>query len=75
MIAARTDDLTRIELGYKLAWGRPPDRSELDRALGFIRDASAGLAAENLPSEIIEKETWTSFAKVLLTANEFLYID
>ena len=37
LIAATTDDQTRIELGYELAWGRPPNRSELDRVLSFIQ--------------------------------------
>ncbi len=66
MIAASTDSRARIALGYQLAWGRPPDQPELDLALRFIRRASA---------EAADVQAWTSLAKVLLTANEFLYID
>jgi hypothetical protein len=66
IISASDDPRARIALGYQLAWGRPPDQSELDRALRFVREASAAAA---------EVEAWESLARILLTANEFLYVD
>ncbi len=71
MIAAASDPEARITLGHQLAWGRPPNRRELDRALRFVREASAAEIGGKTP----EIETWTSLARILLTANEFLYID
>lgn len=71
MIAASNDPGARIDLGYRLAWGRPPDRHELDRALRFIREASA----MDTGGEASEIGPWTGLARILLTANEFLYLD
>ncbi len=66
MIAAGHDPARRIALGFELAWGRTPDAGEIDRLLCYVRDA-AGAAPE--------RDAWTSLARILLTANEFLYID
>jgi hypothetical protein len=45
---------------------RAPESVELNRALDYVREA-AGAATD--------REAWTSLARILLTANEFLYID
>ncbi len=66
MTAAGNDPARRIALGFELAWGRTPEPRELDRALRFIRDASGATT---------DRDAWTSLARILLTANEFLYID
>jgi cytochrome c553 len=66
MIAAGSGPADRVARGFELAWGRPPEAGERDRALRFVRDAGTVTADRN---------AWTSLAKVLLTANEFLYID
>src|SRR5262249_38096507 len=71
LIAGSTDPDSRIALGCELAWGRPPTRPELERAHRFLRHASA--AGES--GEATELAVWTSLAKVLLTANDFLYVD
>ncbi len=75
MTNASTDPQARITHGYLLAWGRPPDRSELDRALRFVLSASTSLAATGTHDEGVDRRVWTSLARILLTANEFLYID
>jgi hypothetical protein len=66
MIAAGDDPAWRVALGFQMAWGRIPEPGETDRALRYIRDAMGAAA---------EREAWTSLARILLTANEFLYID
>jgi hypothetical protein len=71
LLAGSTDADSRIALGCELAWGRPPTIAELERARRFLCDASA--AGE--PGKTKELAAWTSLAKVLLTANAFLYID
>ncbi len=66
MIATADDPAGRIRAGYRLAWGRAPDPPELDRALHYIRGAGAVAT---------DRDAWTSLARVLLTANEFLHLD
>jgi len=65
----------RITRAYLLAWGRPPRPSERDRALELIRACQRALATASEPAPRRESEAWTSLCKVLLTANEFLYVD
>jgi len=69
------DPADRIERAYELAWGRPPRSDELERTLRFLDDCRGALKKARIPGESRELEAWTSLAKVLLTANEFLYID
>jgi len=66
---------SRIDRAYELAWGRPPERCEIERAVEFIRAGSAALASNAISAPSREREVWTSLARVLLTANEFLYVD
>ncbi len=67
--------VNRIDRAYELAWGRPPEASERERAIEFIRAGSAALGSTAMPAASREREVWTSLARVLLTANEFLYVD
>jgi hypothetical protein len=66
MIAAGDDPAVRVARGFELAWGRTPAPEETERALRYIKEADTVAG---------EREVWTSLAKILLTANEFLYID
>ena len=70
-----TDAATRIDLGCELAWGRAPTSVERQRMLEYIGQAGEELAATNSPDESRERETWTGLARVLLTANDFVYCD
>jgi hypothetical protein len=64
VIAGSSDPTHRIELAYELAWSRLPTADERDRSREFLRKCGE-----------VQDSAWTSLAKVLLTANEFLYID
>jgi hypothetical protein len=65
----------RIKQAYEMAWGRPPHAEEFERTLQFLAGCQDALSAAGVPGESRELEAWTSLAKVLFTANEFLYID
>jgi hypothetical protein len=52
----------RVRRAYELALGRPPDGGELVESVKFLRRGDAGRALVN-------------FCHVLLTLNEFLYVD
>src|SRR5262249_53772020 len=66
MIAAGDDPAARLARGCELAWGRPPEADEVARALRHVGDAARVST---------DREAWTSLARILMTANEFLYID
>jgi hypothetical protein len=65
----------QIVAAHELAWGRPPDAAETARATDFLAAFRAALAAEGSPPRTRDIDALTALAKVLLTSNEFLYID
>jgi hypothetical protein len=61
------DDRARTEAAYRLVLSRRPDNSEADAALSFV----AGMK-QRRGSEL---DAWQSLCRVLLSSNEFLYVD
>jgi hypothetical protein len=64
------DDKARIERAYLMAFTRRPDASEVDGALSYMASL-----AKKLPAEGSREAAWRSFCHVLLSTNEFLYLD
>jgi hypothetical protein len=60
-------DEQRVIKGYRMAWQREPSRPETDSALNYIQKYPAGPAADFAG--------WQSFCRILLSANQFHYID
>ena len=60
---------------HELAWGRPPAPEEIERSLRYLADCKKALAASAAPNATRERLAWLSLAKVMLTSNEFLYVD
>ncbi len=59
-------DAERVTAAYRIAFGRAPEKDELDLALRFLK----------LPSQTDDKLTrWQQYAQVLLASNELLYVD
>jgi hypothetical protein len=75
LLADAPDQAGRVERAYALAWGRPPTSEEVETAVGYVRHYQDGLAKEGLAADHREREAWSSLARILLTANEFLYVD
>jgi hypothetical protein len=65
----------QIRLACELAWGRPPSPDETRRACDYLQRYRDELARAGETGEKLESEAWASYARVLLTANEFFYID
>jgi hypothetical protein len=71
----------RIQLASQLAWSRSLSAVELARARTFLNQYGESSAA--LPASPEQSHTppdpalaaWTGYARVLLTANEFFYVD
>jgi len=56
------DDAGRIDLGYRLAFGRPATSAEKERGGKFLGDKPTAAG-------------WTEFCHALLASAEFLYLD
>ena len=63
-------DAQRVEQAYLMSLTRRPDPAETDSALSYI----AGLQAK-LPPKDARLAAWQSLCHVLVSTNEFLYID
>jgi Protein of unknown function (DUF1553)/Protein of unknown function (DUF1549)/Planctomycete cytochrome C len=75
LLAASGDPRGRIDLAHRLAWSRPATPAEQDRGLHYLDEYRRRLAEAGAPADRLELEAWTSYARVLLCANEFVYLD
>ena len=66
----------RLERGWKLAWGRPPTPAERDRATRYLASCEAVLEPSDLAlDKVAIARSGPAWRGILITANEFLYID
>jgi len=63
----------RARRAYELAYGREASDAEVARAAEHVEAYRAGLTAGDATER--ELEAWTSLARVLLTANEMLFVE
>jgi hypothetical protein len=56
-------DMERIDQAYRLLFQRPPSAGEKKLALDFLRGA-----ADN-------EKGWAEYAQILMTSNEFQFVD
>jgi hypothetical protein len=77
LLREASDDPHRIDLAYRLAYGRPPEPTEQAEAEAFLRTQGrpeattvAGCTDEAAPVEAL-----IDFCHTLLNSNEFLYVD
>ena len=75
LIESSKDFAQRVNRAHQFAYGREAYTDEQQRATEYIAQVSQELNAYDMTSEQRELETWSSYARVILTANEFLYID
>ena len=60
----------RMERAYLIILNRQPDKDEIDVGLSYV----GNLTGE--PNAIFsEKEAWSSFCRILLASNNFIYVD
>ncbi|MEJ7605198.1 MAG: DUF1553 domain-containing protein [Bryobacteraceae bacterium] len=62
----------RVRLAYRLLYGRTPARTELQMATDFLGSYRSGL---EMPMEERPRAAWTGLMRILLSSNEFFYID
>jgi hypothetical protein len=75
LIAATNDVTQRIRFGTALTWSRLPRGQEIEKAIQFLNHYMRELGETGAAIDKVEMEAWTSYARVLLTANEFFYLD
>ena len=76
LIAAHTEPVSRVELVYVLALGRPPTTREVAEVIEYVDSVSAlWNERSELDAPRVEEEVWSGVARTLLTCNEFFFVE
>jgi hypothetical protein len=65
----------RLDYAYRLAFGRSVKASEVQEAAGYLQQARQDLAAAQTPTEQVNRAALASYLRVVLSSNEFLYVE
>ena len=68
------DDTKRVEHAWLLAYARPPEPDESQRALAYVGALQRDIAGQAKDPELCRRQAWTIFCQTLFGANEFLYL-
>ncbi|MBC8353543.1 MAG: DUF1553 domain-containing protein [Planctomycetes bacterium] len=69
------DNVARIETAYRIAYGRTPEKIEVQRALSFVEAYAESLIAKETSPDEARIKAWQSLCRVILSANEFIYVE
>ena len=75
IVNSSSDVDARIRLAWEITQSRVPVDEELLDARSYISDYQAELKAAGHPDAEADQMAWSSFARALLSSNEFLYVD
>jgi hypothetical protein len=65
----------RIDYAFRLAYGRSPRLEEIREAQNYLRQARLELQASGAPVEQLNQKSLASYLRVVMSSNEFLYLD
>src|SRR5207249_1418673 len=65
----------RISWAHQTAWGRPANLDEAQKGAAYLRRYQEELKGSGVSADRLELSAWTSYARILLTANEFVFVD
>ena len=75
MIEQSADPERRVAWAHQIAWGRPARTEEAAKGVEYVRRYAEELRRTSTPADRVDIEAWSSLARVLLTANEFVFVD
>lgn len=70
-----TDVAPQIQRAWQLSYQRDPTPAELQQAIDFINQRTEKLKALTPPDPDVGITPWVSLCQVLLSSNEFLYVE
>jgi hypothetical protein len=72
---AFSEEPQRIDYAYQLAFGRHPTPEEIKTGQDYLQQCRADLKDSNIPADRQPRAALASYARVLLSSNEFLFVD
>ncbi len=70
-----SDPQVRLTQGYELVFGRLPEPHERAEAEDYLSSYRSQLEADGCSADEADKLAWASLARILLSSNEFVYVD
>jgi hypothetical protein len=65
----------RIDYAFRLAYGRAPRLEEIREAQNYLRQTRLELQARGAPVDQLNQKSLASYLRVVMSSNEFLYVD
>jgi hypothetical protein len=65
----------RIRLAYRLLYGRAPSAAETRMGLQFLRESKQEFGELDMQRDQRSRSAWTGLMRVLMSSNEFFYVD
>jgi hypothetical protein len=65
----------RVSYAFRLAFGRAARPEEIREAAVYLQQTRAELQAAKTPAERLTRAALASYLRVVLSSNEFLYVD
>ena len=75
LIAAQPETQKRIDLAYELVLGRLALPEEVRRVEAYLQQTEEKLKATGVPQDEHLQKAWASYAWVLLSSNEFIFVE
>jgi cytochrome c553 len=75
MFREASDVRSRVDYAHRRCYARPATERDVVAAEKYVAAFTTEAANSTIPEDGRELAAWTSYARILLTANEFLYID
>lgn len=71
----QANDASRIARAFLEAYARPATETEIAQAIEYINGYKQSLAGESISPAEANARAWQSFCRVMLAANEFIYVE
>ena len=65
----------RVKLGFQIMFARQPTESELAKSVAFLNEQEQGYVSTGSPAEKARQLALADFCHMLLSSNEFLYVE
>lgn len=75
LIRTHPNTRNRIDRAYRVILSRPPTPEELRRSEAYLQEGSEKLKAAGVPVDQHPEKALASFVRVLLSSNEFIYVN
>jgi len=75
LLARSEPDGDRVRYAVESVLGRTPDANEISEYETFVARYRDEAARRNVPADQVAESAWSALARVLLTSNEFLFVE